>query len=254
MTKDRQRNGLFLGDPSSEKIRKELGSKALVKKANVGRSTKRKPSEEEQVWEFLGRQKESALASVVVLSELMPAVAAEGVAAHDLHHHATGFYEEVDKLAKGKAMLEVTDRTLEEVNSIIADTKRLIIDDPFLKRTHEFVPAGNNPVYPDVLLALKSVLQSLQRFRKRKLEEHTAYSGILSELNTILVAIDLRLEGEETATKEQLAQILDQPPNPKWIVSFGYNDSHFNFQKLASVGPPIVEGTKKAQLTLGSGE
>jgi hypothetical protein len=35
------------------------------------------------------------------------------------------------KLAKGKAMLEVTDRALEEVNSIIADTRRLIIDDPF---------------------------------------------------------------------------------------------------------------------------
>jgi hypothetical protein len=227
----------------------------LVKKANVlGRSTKRKPSEEEEEWALLGRQKESALASVVALSELMPAVASEAVAARDLHHHAKGFYDEVDKLAKGKAMLEVTDRALEEINSIIADTKRLIVDDPFLKRTHEFVPAGNNPVYPDVLLALKSVLQSLERFRTRKLEEHTAYSGVLSELNTILAAINLRLEGEESAMKEQLARIMDQPPNPKWLVSFSYNDSQFNFQKLASAGPPIVKGPKKAQLALGSGE
>lgn len=226
-----------------------------MKKANViGRSTKRKPTEEEEEWELLGRQKESALASVVALSELMPAVVTEAATARDLHHHAKGFYDEVDKLAKGKAMLEVTDRALEEANSIIADTKRMIIDDPFLKRTHEFVPAGNNPVYPDVLLALKSVLQSLERFRAKKNEENTTYSGILSELDTILAAINLKLEGEESATKEQLARIMDHPPNPKWLVSFSYNDSQFNFQKLANVGPPIVEGTKKPQLALGSGE
>jgi hypothetical protein len=184
----------------------------------------------------------------------MSAVLAESVAARNLHHHSRGFYEEVDKLAKGKAMLEVTDRALEEVNSIIADTKRLVIDDPFLKRTHEFVAAGNNPVYPDVLLALKSVLQSLERFSANKAELQTAYLGILSELDTILAAINLRLEGEETASKEQLARVMGQPPNQKWLVTFGYNDSQFNFHKLASAGPPTIESGEKAQLALGSGE
>ncbi len=81
-------------------------------------------------------------------------------------------------------MLEVTNRALEETNSIISDAKGIVGDDPYLKRTHEFVAAGNNPVYPDVLFALRSVLQSLDRFRAKKAEEASANAGILNELNT----------------------------------------------------------------------
>src|SRR5258708_6722087 len=81
----------------------------------------------------------------------------------DLADHLAGFYEEIDKLAKGKALLEVTPLVLEEANQIIRDAKAIITEDTYLDRTKEFVAAGNNPVYPDVVVALRTVRQALER-------------------------------------------------------------------------------------------
>ena len=44
------------------------------------------------------------------LGDLLRAKAAADDEARDLSHHVNGFYLEIDKLAKGKAMLEVTPR------------------------------------------------------------------------------------------------------------------------------------------------
>jgi hypothetical protein len=220
----------------------------------VSRSGKKKLSEEEEEWEALSQHEEEAERSLMVLSQLMPEVAAEDAAARDLRDHANGFYEEIDKLAKGKALLEVTDRALEETNSIISDAKRVVGDDPYLKRTHEFVPAGNNPVYPDVVLALRAVIQSLDRYRTKKKEEAGIHAGILYELNTILAAMQLLAEGEESVSKEALQRRMGQPPCPKWMFSLGFNDSNFNVERFKSLGPPIVKDEKRRQLALGSGE
>ena len=157
----------------------------------LSRSGKKKLSEEEEEWEALSHHKEEAERSLMVLSQLMPEAAAKDAAARDLRDHANGFYEEIDKLAKGKSLLEVTDRALEETNFIISDAKRIVGDDPYLRRTHEFVAAGNNPVYPDVVLALRAVIQSLDRYRAKKKEEAAVHAGILYELNTILAAMQL---------------------------------------------------------------
>jgi hypothetical protein len=107
--------------------------------------------------------------------------------ARDLLNHVQGFYLEVDKLAKGKAMLEVTQRILDETNLIISDAKRLAKNDPFLSRTKEFVTAGNNPVYPDVVVTIRTVQQSLDRLleriarnRPRQTSKSRANSGQLS--------------------------------------------------------------------------
>jgi hypothetical protein len=195
-----------------------------------------------------------ARSSLEALSEIMAQAAAEDATARDLRDHASGFYEEIDKLAKGKAMLEVTDRALEETNLIIADAKRIVASDPYLKRTHEFIAAGNNPVYPDVLLALRSVLQSLDRFRATKAEQAVNHARILDELKTIMAAIALLSEGQEFASKEQLGRKLGQVPNPKWIFSQGFNDFRFDLDKLLSEGAPVVKVEKRTQLALGSGE
>ena len=181
----------------------------------ASRSGKKKPSEEEEEWEALSLHKEEAEKSLMVLSQLIPEIAAQDAAARDLRDHANGFYEEIDKLAKGKSLLEVTDRALEETNSIISDAKRIVGDDPYLKRTHEFVAAGNNPVYPDVVLALRAVIQSLYRYRANKKEEATLRAGVLHELNTILAAMHLLGEGEESISKDVLQRRLGQAPRPE---------------------------------------
>lgn len=233
----------------------EIGVNNLANKTKlVSRSGKKKLSEEEEEWEALSHHKEEAERSLMVLSQLMPEVAAEDAVARDLRDHANGFYEEIDKLAKGKSLLEVTDRALEETNSIISDAKRIVGDDPYLQRTHEFVAAGNNPVYPDVVLALRAVIQSLDRYRAKKKEEAEVHAGILYELNTILAAMQLLAEGDESSSKDILQRRMGQAPSPKWMVSLGYNDSNFNFERFKSLGPPIVKDEKRKRLALGSGE
>lgn len=73
--------------------------------------------------------------------------------------HTEGFYDEIDKLAKGKALFAATDLAVQQVNDIIRDAKAIIEGDPHLNRVKEFVPAGDNPVYPDILLATRAVQQ-----------------------------------------------------------------------------------------------
>lgn len=200
------------------------------------------------------QHKDAATRSLSILAQLIPVIKSENEAAGDLWDHAHGFYEEIDKLAKGKSMLEVTDRAVEETNSIIADTKRIVGSDPYLARTHEFVPAGNNPVYPDVLFALRAIIQSLERFRAKRTDEEKAHSETVTELNTILAAIELLEGGAEAVSVQILTQKLGRPPNQKWMHSFGFpNDSKFNFERLKEAGPPIVKNEGRVQLALGSG-
>ena len=81
--------------------------------------------------------------------------------------HTSGFYDEIDKLTKGKALVGVTDMTVELANDIIRDAKKNIKGDAHLDRIKEFVPAGDNPVYPDILIVVRTVRQSLERQRQR---------------------------------------------------------------------------------------
>jgi hypothetical protein len=225
----------------------------LVKKGNVLGSNPKKKSDKDLEAEMSERL-EGAKRSLDVVSEQQRVVTSKITALRDLHNHATGFYEEIDKLAKGKAMLEVTDRALEEINSIIGDTKRLVSSDPYLNRTSEFVAAGNNPVYPDVLLALRSVLQSLDRCQSRKREQQVALLGVQNEIKTIVAALEIWSEGQDEVSKADLVRALDGEPSPNWILSFGYNDYRFDFAKLKRSGLPIVQPQMKTQLALGSGE
>ena len=77
-----------------------------------------------------------------------------------------GFYEEIDKLTKGKALMEVTPLMLEQVNDVIRDSKAMVKGDTYLDRIKEFVSAGNNPLYPDVLVTLRALQQVLERFEE----------------------------------------------------------------------------------------
>lgn len=115
---------------------------------------------------------------------------------NELHDHATGFYQEIDKQAKGKALLEVTNLVVEETNQIIRDAKALIAGDPYLDRTKEFVTAGENPVYPDVVVTLRNVLQALSRADSRFRSISDATEKRRTEAATVRAALELFLNGD----------------------------------------------------------
>jgi hypothetical protein len=148
-----------------------------------------------------------------------------------LANHLSGFYEEVDKLAKGKALLEATDLTVEHVNHIVRDAKVLIEGDAYLDRIKEFVPAGNNPLYPDVLLTTRAVQQAVSRFQSRLVSRRQDLILRLREAETIVRALQLFLDNDgHIATKEDVATMIDHPA-AEWFRG-AYASSEFDFLRL----------------------
>src|SRR5215218_8856613 len=109
----------------------------------------------------------------------------------DLASHLEGFYEEIDKLAKGKAMLEVTTRVLDDANHVIRDAKAIVSGDTYLDRLKEFVAAGNNPVYPDVVVAMRTARQALDRAAGRLDEELEGIQERINEARTLELVLSL---------------------------------------------------------------
>lgn len=90
--------------------------------------------------------------------------AREDAATHKaLVSHLDGFYQEIDKLSKNKGVFEATDLVVDAINDIVRDAKRFAAGDLYLNRTKEFVPAGQNPPYSDVLLVSRTVQQAETR-------------------------------------------------------------------------------------------
>jgi hypothetical protein len=108
-----------------------------------------------------------------------------------LDDHVTGMYEEVDKLAKGKSLLQVSDLVLEETNAVIRQTKSMITDDVHL----------DNPVYPDVLVVLRAVRQALHRHEERLDRAIKPVTSRLLEAYTFIPAIRVLLDTGELPTR-----------------------------------------------------
>ena len=106
-----------------------------------------------------------------------------------LSDHSEGFYEEIDKLAKGKALLAVTDLIMGCANDIIRDAKAIVTGDIHLDRIKEFVAAGDNPNYPDVLISIRSVRDSLARFDKHLEERIQSLRRKLQKAETVIGAL-----------------------------------------------------------------
>jgi hypothetical protein len=107
-----------------------------------------------------------------------------------------GLYEEVDKLTKGKSVVPPSDLLVEVVNTQIADAKALIFRDAYLDRLKSFVPAGNNPSYPDLLLSLRILQQTSERFTSMLAFETQRHTSIGSELLTIAAALRVAEQDE----------------------------------------------------------
>jgi hypothetical protein len=146
--------------------------------------------------------------------------------------HLAGFYEEVDKLAKGKALFAATDLIVENANSIIRDAKELIDSgDVYISRLKEFVPAGDNPVYPDILMATRIIQQAMIRFKEVAEKRRTSLTGANQEATTIKFALELLIEGEgEVPTKRDLAAVMDNPAYNWFIGNTGHET--FNLSRL----------------------
>ena len=113
-----------------------------------------------------------------------------------LLNHSGGFYDEVNKLAKGKALLEVTPLALERANEIIRDAKAIVKGDVYLDRIKEFVPAGNNPVYPDVLVNIRAVRDTLGRFKDEASSRLDNLSEKLRRASTAVGALEYFLDDD----------------------------------------------------------
>jgi hypothetical protein len=107
-----------------------------------------------------------------------------------------GLYEEVDKLTKGKSVVPPSDLLVEVVNSQIADAKALIFRDAYLGRLKSFVPAGDNPSYPDLLLSLRILQQTSERFTSMLEVETQSHFSIGSEFQTIASALRVAEQDE----------------------------------------------------------
>jgi hypothetical protein len=108
-----------------------------------------------------------------------------------------GFYDEISRLAKGRTLVEATSLVVEQANDIIRDAKQIVENDVYLDRIKEFVPAGNNPVYPDVLVVSRAVRQSLHRcgIALKRQEEHALIT--LTRAKTVVGALECFLSDEE---------------------------------------------------------
>lgn len=117
----------------------------------------------------------------------------------NLSSHLEGFYAEIATLAKGKTLVEATTLVVDQMNDIIRDAKKIVQNDVYLDRIKEFVPAGNNPVYPDVLIVARAARQSLKRWRSGFDDQKKTIWRAVARAETVIGALECFLSGEENA-------------------------------------------------------
>jgi hypothetical protein len=160
-----------------------------------------------------------------------------------LSSHSKGFYDEIDKLTKGKALVAVTDMTVGLANDIIEDAKKIIKNDPHLDRIKEFVPAGDNPVYPDVLIVIRSVRESLDRHRRQQEDALNRLRAQVQTGRTVIGALQFFLNDEadvephekEFPSEEDITEYVDGEISDSCFTKYlDSQDKYFDFEKLDS--------------------
>jgi hypothetical protein len=103
------------------------------------------------------------------------------------------------------------------------------------------VPAGDNPVYPDVLIALRTVRQALDRLAPRLEGYEEAVERRLREARTVEVALSLTIEDGDVATLMAVKQRMTgdpREPDKSWFPSsYGIlaDEASFDESRLASI-------------------
>jgi DNA repair exonuclease SbcCD ATPase subunit len=188
---------------------------------------------EEETREKTRRQSETAEEAVVKLEAEVEVAATTSARRYELAHHLKGFYSEIDKLTKGKGMIQVTDVLVESFNDIVRDAKSIVDGDTYLNRVKEFVPAGDNPTYAEMLVKTRAVVESLERFKQRIEAREKAIAKALREANTIRAAAQYYIENGEVPAKEDIqAWLGGRFISGDWFLGNENGDEVFDFERL----------------------
>jgi hypothetical protein len=210
--------------------------KAEQKIARKAAADERRQRQEQEARTRRAEQLRTAEAELTKLEDAV-SVARERTVKHNaLSNHLVGFYNEVDKLAKGRSLLEATSLIVEQANDIIRDAKSIVEGDPYLDRIKEFVPAGNNPVYPDVLLVARSVQQCLGRVEKQLVDREKRATKMRREARTIVAALKFFADQNEQPSKEDVESLLGVKPLEDWFFQSNDDNYYFDFERLDRVG------------------
>lgn len=171
-------------------------SEATPKKESAEAKKAREEREEQILREMRNRQHVDAFKAVKTLEGHIRTTRSTMKLCDALSSHSNGFYQEVNKLAKRRTLVEVTPLVTDQANDIIRDAKSIVKNDVYLDRIKEFVPAGNNPVYPDVLVSIRSVRDSLERCRE-ELEARLSFLHTgLGKAKTVVGALEYFLDDD----------------------------------------------------------
>jgi hypothetical protein len=157
-----------------------------------------------------------------------------------LSNHLTGFYDEISRLAKGRTLVEATSLVVEQANDIIRDAKQIVENDVYLDRIKEFVPAGNNPVYPDVLVVSRAVRQSLNRCAIELKRREDRVLSTLTRARTVIGGLECFLSGEENGEfglKNDVARYVSGETDDSCFEWYDFGDGRelcFDFESLDS--------------------
>ena len=143
-----------------------------------------------------------------------------------------GLYDEMDKMAKKSGADQVTDLALEQVNEFIKDAKGLMAEDAYVQRQKEFVPAGDNPQYRDVVVVMRQLRQGLDRLDADMAPHLTRWKEALADAKGVRVAVELILENDEPVSKDELKE-REVGAKPRWwTTDDSYTEQVFSFEVL----------------------
>jgi hypothetical protein len=153
-----------------------------------------------------------------------------------LASHLEGFYKEIDKLTKSKALVEVSPLMVEQANEVIGDAKGIVTGDIYLDRIKQFVPAGNNPQFQDVLVAMRGVLQCLERCAKEFEARRNRISDRLLKANTTAAALELILGSgvDKEPTQNEVVASIRGAQVSESLFHGGYGTKHFDLDMIDS--------------------
>jgi hypothetical protein len=106
----------------------------------------------------------------------------------------------------------------------------MVTRDTHLDRVKKFVPAGDNPVYP-VLMVTRAVRDSLERFGERIKADREQVSSKLNEAWTMWLALQLFQQGTTHPKKELIVARLGEKASTQWFHYDG-TGSYFDFEGL----------------------
>lgn len=174
---------------------------SAAKKETAETKKAREKREHQELLKRRNEQLSEALEALHMLKENLRGTNAAIKECDALSSHSKGFYEEINKLAKGKLLIPVTDLAVTQANDIIQDAKTIVRKDVHLDRIRQFVPAGDNPVYPDVVVVIRSVRDSVERFEEELAKKRDAIRAQTEKARTLIGALEYFLD-EDTEEAE----------------------------------------------------